>query len=156
MSPLYSNRTVSHHCQRLVLAGAAAMLLIRAEQISTRLMSVRERCLLVTVLKYSKHDLTWSAVQADYSMLVQVLWVCLPVVQGVPGPRGQAPGCHHEQGQIHACWQGGQCSRVRPLLNANTALLSIIQLELPTSAMLGCCFAVAAAAFLHWSATLTW
>ncbi len=113
------------------------------------LMPLRMQCLIVTDLKHPKHDLTLSAVHAEHSTLVQVLWVCLPVVQGVPGPRGQAVGCHQEQGQLHACWQGGQCSRVRPVLSAHTASLSNIQLVLPTAAMLGYCFAVAAAAPVH-------
>ena len=86
MSSLYSNRTVSHKCESLVLAYAAIMMLIMAEQMGTRLMPMREQYLLVTVFKYSKHDLTWSAAWAAHSMLVQVLWVCLPVIQGVSGP----------------------------------------------------------------------
>lgn len=88
------DETVSLNCESLVQAYAATILLIRAEQISTRLMPMRERYLLVTVLKYSKHDLTGSAASAEHFTLVQVLWVCIPFIQGVPGPRGQAPGCH--------------------------------------------------------------
>jgi len=100
---------------------------------------------MVTGSKHPKHDLTLSAVPKKFIMLAQVLWVCIPVIQGVPGPRGQAPGGHQEQGQIHACWQGGQCSRVRPPLSTHTALFSISQLELLTAAtyarlLLCCCY----------------
>ena len=35
-------------------------------------------------------------------LAAQVLRVCLPLLQGVPGARRQEAGCHQEQGQVHA------------------------------------------------------
>ena len=34
---------------------------------------------------------------------LQVLWVCIPLLQGVPAARRCTPGSNQKQGQVHAC-----------------------------------------------------
>lgn len=68
---------------------------------------------------------------------LQVLWVCVPVVQGVPAARRRSLSRHQEQGQVHACRPPRQHPQARALcpvltpVSCNDAFCNFVHVTQP-------------------------